>query len=384
MYYRLHKTLYGLKQSAYEWNKDLDKELQRLGFIRSRAEPCLYTRRTTDDRGRHTWMYVTTWVDDLICAASTTAMRDEFISDFRFPLSSVDRELSWVLKIRVERKNGLLALDQSAYIEDLASKFNASKVPKYTPMEKGAFLSKRQCPEPGSDEHTEMQDVPYRSLLGGLLYLTGVRGDIAFAVGKLARFASNPARVHWKMLKRVLAYVYTTRHRRLVFGGSADIDDLNPITVYTDADHAGDSDTARSTTGIVIKVFGDTVWTKSKLQTKVSNATGAAELNAIDMAVRKIINFRMILEDMGYYQKTIPFFTDADVVVKMLERGYPSTRTKHLIIPYYTVQEQVASGDISVTHIPGVDNPSDICTKALHRDTHEKHTAALLRDHLWT
>ena len=68
----------------------------------------------------------------------------------------------------------------------------------------------------------------------------------------------------------------------------------------------------------------------------------------------------------------------------MLERGYPSTRTKHLIIPYYTVQEQVASGDISVTHIPGVDNPSDICTKALHRDTHEKHTAALLRDHLWT
>ena len=112
--------------------------------------------------------------------------------------------------------------------------------------------------------------------------MTEIRADIAFAVNKLSRFANNPARVHWKALKRVLVYIYTTRQRRLVFGRDQDFDIDEPICVYMDAGHAGCKDTAKSTSGIVITVFGSTVWTKSKRQGKVANSTGAAELHAMD------------------------------------------------------------------------------------------------------
>jgi hypothetical protein len=41
-YARLLKTLYGLKQAAYEWNKDFDKENARLNMTPSIMDPCFY------------------------------------------------------------------------------------------------------------------------------------------------------------------------------------------------------------------------------------------------------------------------------------------------------------------------------------------------------
>jgi hypothetical protein len=38
----LIKTLYGLKQSGCEWNKELDKKLRKRGFERLRSDPCAY------------------------------------------------------------------------------------------------------------------------------------------------------------------------------------------------------------------------------------------------------------------------------------------------------------------------------------------------------
>jgi hypothetical protein len=38
----------------------------------------------------------------------------------------------------------------------------------------------------------------------------GTRPDIAFAVGALSRFLSNPGRLHWNEAKRVLAYLKGT------------------------------------------------------------------------------------------------------------------------------------------------------------------------------
>ena len=90
-----------------------------------------------------------------------------------------------------------------------------------------------------------MQKVPYRNLLGSLGYIAQItRGDIAFAVNKLAAFSNNPGKVHWMALKRILVYLYHSRHRRLVFGTKSheyDLDDpeSKPIQIYCDADHGG-------------------------------------------------------------------------------------------------------------------------------------------------
>jgi len=40
----LQKTLYGLKQSGREWNKELDRRLKEKGFNDLRSDPCAYIR----------------------------------------------------------------------------------------------------------------------------------------------------------------------------------------------------------------------------------------------------------------------------------------------------------------------------------------------------
>ena len=131
-------------------------------------------------------------------------------------------------------------------------------------MAPGLQLSKKQIPVPGSDDHLAMQQVPYASLLGSLLYIGNTtRGDILQAVNRLGRFTANPGKVHWQALKRVLVYLYHTCDRRLVFGANSKSYDLkkqcSPISIYCDADHGGDPDTAKSTSGLVVLVFGDAI-----------------------------------------------------------------------------------------------------------------------------
>ena len=127
-------------------------------------------------------------------------------------------------------------------------------------------------------------------------------------------------------------------------------------------------------------MFGNTVFTKAKRQGKVANSTGAAELHAMAAAVRQLESYRTTLEDMGFYQRTVPMYSDSQVAIAMLERGHLSTATKHLRISFYTVLEALQAGDVSLHHIPGADNVADILTKSLPRDVHEKHTNTILQD----
>ena len=250
-YYLCHKCLYGLKQSPYRWSQELGAELRNLGMTRSIWDQSLYTRRT--DEG---WVLLASHVDDCVGACTTIQQRDELFKYFRFPFSASE-DLNYCLKIQVDRsftRSGqmLLGLSQPLAIEDLAHKFSVENAnPKSVPMAPGLQLSKQQSPVPGSDDHLAMQQMPYASLLGSLLYIGNTtRGDILQAVNRLGRYTANPGKVHWQALKRVLVYLYHSRHRRLVFGAnSADFDlgskYCSPISIYCDADHGGDIDTAK-------------------------------------------------------------------------------------------------------------------------------------------
>ena len=375
-YYKLHKTLYGLKQSAYEWNSELHKEFIRLGLRQSKGDPCVYVRE--DHRGK---LLICTWVDDIVGAASSKSLYDEFMQDFKYPFSS-SGSVDYILKINIERqRDGSVKMHQKPYIEDMAREFRVQHAkPKYTPMPTDVKYSKEQCPAPDSDEYRKMKKTPYRRLLGCLLYATNVRSDITYAVHLMARFAENPAEVHWRALKRILIYLYTTRDRGLVFRKTDGVDINNPISVRVDADHGACVDTRRSTTGIHICVFGNSIRTKSKRQGKVANSTGHAEFVALAMAVRDITHIRIVLDDMGFHQKCIPFESDSQVAVQQLHAGRLTSASKHIALDFYAVKEHMDAGLIDVTHLPGDDNTADLMTKPLVRTTHERHTAEILND----
>jgi len=57
----------------------------------------------------------------------------------------------------------------------------------------------------------------YRSIVGGLRYLTHTRPDITFAVEYVGRFMEDPHEDHWIAVKRLLRYVKGTVGQGIVF-----------------------------------------------------------------------------------------------------------------------------------------------------------------------
>lgn len=79
------------------------------------------------------------------------------------------------------------------------------------PVQKGDRLSASQCPR--SDiEKDQIKGIPYAYAVGSLMYAqTCTRPDIAYAVGLLGRYQSNPGTEHWKEAFKVMRYLQGTR-----------------------------------------------------------------------------------------------------------------------------------------------------------------------------
>ena len=79
-------------------------------------------------------------------------------------------------------------------------------------------LSSKECPS-SKTEKEEMSKVPYQSAVGSLMYaMVCTRPDIAYAVGVVSRFMTNPGQAHWNAMKWILRYVKGTSRSSLCFG----------------------------------------------------------------------------------------------------------------------------------------------------------------------
>ncbi|GKF11988.1 hypothetical protein Tco_0049914 [Tanacetum coccineum] len=99
-------------------------------------------------------------------------------------------EVDVILGIKIKRKNKWIVITQSHYIEKILKKSNREDCsPVSTPMD----LVDKLKPNKGKP----MDQLEYLRAIGGLMYaMTSTRPDIAYVVGRLSRFASNPSRQH--------------------------------------------------------------------------------------------------------------------------------------------------------------------------------------------
>nr|GFA21046.1 hypothetical protein [Tanacetum cinerariifolium] len=75
----------------------------------------------------------------------------------------------------------------------------------------------------------------YRSLAGGLQYLTFTRPDLSYAVQQICLYMHDPREPHFAALKRILWYVWGTMDFGLQLYASA----ITSLVGYIDADWAG-------------------------------------------------------------------------------------------------------------------------------------------------
>ena len=120
--------------------------------------------------------------------------------------------------IERDRSNRILTLSQKQYILDILSRYDHSDCNLVsTPIDPGCKLSNDQAPSIPEDIEY-MKDKPYIHAVGSLMYLAiSTHPDIAYAVGVLARFNSNPGVPHWKAVKHVFRYLKDTLDYKLTY-----------------------------------------------------------------------------------------------------------------------------------------------------------------------
>ena len=138
------------------------------------------------------------------------------------------------------------------------------------------------------------------------------------------------------------------------------------ISVFVDADHAGNRATCRSFTGILIHVNRAPIIWYSKKQNTVESSTFGSEFVAMRIATEITEGLRYRLRMLGIpIDGSASVFCDNMSVVMNTTRPESTLKKKHNAIAYHRVRKAVAAGIICITKVLAGRNLAEMLTKPL-------------------
>ena len=365
--FRVGRSLYGLCQAGFNWNKHLDTALRQLGWKPFSHDKSAY-RRNCDGR----LAYLTVYVDDIgVFAPNEDSMQSiiEEIKDiFKLGRDSIADQYLGVAITR-DRTRRSMKLDLSGMTRAILDSIGEPGArPRPTPLPtswKGDIGSHAQ----------PLNDIKrFQRILGSWMYIAHkCRPDIALATTRLGRFSRNPGPEAWKGLEHLTAYMSGTVSLGIILHGNG----LEP-SCLTDADFNAGSETSINTTGFVIMLGDSPVHWTSKRQSNVSASSRDSEAFAAFEASRVVVWTRGILRDARVLHKGPTLMrTDSENLIANTMSGGISGGTRHIVPKINYLKERIRCGDITLKHIAGVENPSDIFTKPLAEVPFNRHRETL-------
>ncbi|XP_045802502.1 secreted RxLR effector protein 161-like [Trifolium pratense] len=136
-----------------------------------------------------------------------------------------------------------------------------------------------------NEKGIDVDQSPYRSMIGSLLYLTASRPDIAFAVGVCTRYQAAPKMSHLTQVKRILKYI----------SGTCDY---------------GSADDRKSTSGGCFFLGNKLISWFSKKQNSVSLSTAEAEYIAARSGCSQLLWMKIMLKEYNDEQLVMTLYCD--------------------------------------------------------------------------
>lgn len=353
--YKLHKSLYGLKQSARVWYKALDAKFAEIGFTQSKVDPCLHIY---SKNGRK--CYSIQHVDDILFAATDEAIIDDSVRKLSesFELKDLGK-LKHFLGIDVTTTlEGAFQLSQSSYIDNIATDLNLTDAKSAVfPLDPGYFKL--------ADDKFLSDNSEYRKIIGKLLYaFINTRPDISASVNILAQRVESPRELDLLETKRVVKYLLGTKHIRLNFSGGEE--EVFSFRAYSDANFAENIEDRKSNSGILCMMNGAPISWSSRKQGVVATSTTEAEFYAIAEAAKEMMWLHQLLKELNVIiELPIIISSDNQSAIKMLENEKFSQRTKHIDVQYHFLRDLIQNKTVKLSFVPTEINAADLLTKPL-------------------
>ncbi|KAK1662372.1 hypothetical protein QYE76_050531 [Lolium multiflorum] len=209
-------------------------------------------------------------------------------------------QLHYFLGVEVASRGAGLVMTQKKYSLDLLQRAGMLKCKTTTtPMSSTDKITAVDGELLSSEDATV-----YRSIVGGLQYLTITRPDISYAVNRVCQYLQTPRDTHWSAVKRILRYVRLT----VSYGLSIRPTPYGVLSAYSDADWAGSPDDRRSTGGYAV-FFGSTLiaWSARK-QATVSRSSTEAEYKAVANILLRSFGYSLCFRNWVYPNRSLLSF----------------------------------------------------------------------------
>ncbi|GJR23111.1 retrovirus-related pol polyprotein from transposon TNT 1-94 [Tanacetum coccineum] len=232
--YHLKKALYGLKQAPRAWYDKLSSFLVEHHFTKVIVDPTLFTQRHGEDI-----LLVQIYVDDISFDSTNPVFSNRFAKLMKDNFEmSMTGEMKFFLGLQIHQSSRGIFINQSQYTMKLLRKHG---IEKYDTVTTPMATTKIDADLQG----TPTDQTKYRSMIGGLMYLTASRTDIAFATFVCARYQARPTEKHLKEVKRIFWYLRQSINKGLWYSKDSGF----KLIAYSDANLAGCLDDYKSTSG---------------------------------------------------------------------------------------------------------------------------------------
>lgn len=356
---KLHRSLYGLKQSPRCWNEKFVGFLKTFSFASCESDKCVFVGTVKGFS-----VYLALYVDDglLMCEnrSAITVVLEYLHSNFKITVDSACEFLGF--QIIRNRELRSLKICQRLYVNKLLDKFNMQDA-KFSsiPAEPGVYLSKDN--NLLHSKNWDKNKIPYREAVGSLLFAARIsRPDIEFSVNYASQFLECFGQEHWKFVQKILRYLKGTVDFGITFGDSGSPGNL---LGFTDADYAGCLDTRKSRSGFVFMFNGAPISWSSQRQNVVSLSTAESEYIALSHGAKEAIWLRQFVKELNINCNSVRIFVDNQASIKLASNSEHHKRSKHIDVRYHFIRDIVNKKQIALEYVSSKDQLADIFTKPL-------------------
>ena len=363
--WRLKKSLYGMRRSPKIFYDKLASHLQEGGYTRLVNDPCVFFK---EDKATGQKIIFDAHVDDLTVFSSSLELYEELKTHIRKIFKVTEEEsLENTLGHHIDyNDDGSITMTMpnllNKAIETYLHGDGANEA--RTPMS-ASFNDADQNASPPANKKE------YERLLGILLYLVKVRGDIAYAVSRLATRKESCTEKDWQALKRVLRYLKGTRHIGLTFtpSNTGQREAVIRLFSWADAAYAVHVD-SRSHLGTCMSIgkHNTAKFQQTSAKAKRNHLSSTeAEVDAGVSAACNIIWARALLAELGFpqYGPTTLYADNLSMITLCSDFSGNHKRTKHFLGQINFMLDQVRQGIIKLEYLRTEDHHADAHTKAL-------------------
>ncbi|GJQ90317.1 hypothetical protein Tco_0001456 [Tanacetum coccineum] len=213
-------------------------------------------------------------------------------------------------------------------------------------MSNPADTSEKLMPNNGQ----AISQLKYYRVIGCMMYaMTCIRLDIAFTVGKLSRYTSNPSTQQWQAIQRVLSYLKKIMDNSLTYTSYPSV-----LEGYSDVSWINKVEDKSSTSDWVFLFGRRAISWASKKQTCITSSTMKSEFMALAAAGKEAKWLRNPILDISLWSKPITPISICCESVATLAKAYSQMyngKSRHLGVRHSMIRELIMNGMVSIEYV---------------------------------